>query len=111
MSLPFLPVAIMPDKASILLTTSNSIQITWDPLPSVTDNGKLFGYKICHKLSSSLLPCETAGYVSHRSTSYTVENLAPYTDYNVEISAGTIAGYGPPLVLREKTQQSRRLSD
>ena len=101
----------MPNKASIQLATSNSIQITWDPLPSETDNGKLFGYKICHKPSSSLVPCETAGYVGHDSTSYSVENLTPYTDYNVEISAGTIAGYGPPLLLYGKTKQTRMLSD
>lgn len=101
----------MPKKASIQRATSNSIQITWDPLPSGTDNGKLFGYKICHKLSSSLVPCETAGYVSHDSTSYTLDNLTPYTDYSIEISAGTIAGYGPPLLLYEKTKQSRMLSN
>ena len=72
-------------------------------------NGRLIGYKICYKLSSSFAPCENAAYVSHKINSYLIKDLKPFTEYNIEISAGTIAGYGPPITTKEKTQESSKL--
>ncbi|CAB3996428.1 receptor-type tyrosine- phosphatase S-like [Paramuricea clavata] len=98
--------AIKPTEASVIRKSSEWIKIEWTQLPSEVDNGKIFGYKICHKLSSSVR-CETAHYVGHDTTSYYIKDLIPYTDYNIEISGGTIAGYGPPILLPAKTRESR----
>ncbi len=102
-------VATKPTNASVRQKTATDIDIEWNPLSSEVNNGKIFGYKICHKLSSSVRPCETAGYTGFDRTSYIIKDLIPFTDYTIEISAGTIAGYGPPLVLLAKTSESRRL--
>ncbi|XP_028401484.1 phosphatidylinositol phosphatase PTPRQ-like [Dendronephthya gigantea] len=98
--------AIKPTKASVVNRNKDLIEIGWTPLPSVIASGKIFGYKVCHKLSSSLLPCETSSYVSHTASTYSIGHLTPYTDYSFEVSAGTIAGYGPPVVLHAKTLES-----
>ncbi|XP_028400896.1 protein sidekick-2-like [Dendronephthya gigantea] len=95
--------AIRP-TAAVLHKTAWSIQVSWQPLPSVVDNGMIFGYKICHKLSSS--DERRCAYVDHNATTYNVTELIPHTNYDIEISAGTVAGYGPPVLLRDQTNQS-----
>ena len=96
-----------PTRAIVLNASSNSITIQWNLLPSVVKNGKLFGYRLCYKQLISNIPCKTAGYVDYLTNSYTIYNLNPYTDYHLEVSAGTIAGYGPPFIFRSTTQESR----
>ena len=75
-------------------------------MPKVTQNGKIRGYKICHMESSSQLPCQSSAFVQYGITSYNIRKLKPDTQYTIEISAGTIAGYGPPFVLRTITNES-----
>lgn len=67
----------------------------------------IFGYKICHKLTSS--DERRCGYVDHNATTYNVTELNPYTHYDIEISVGTVAGYGPPVLLKDRTNQWGRL--
>jgi hypothetical protein len=97
-----------PAATSVLNKTAFSIQVSWTPLPSQVSNGKISGYKICHKLDASSKPCETTAYVGHDITSYTVKHLLPYTFYDFMISAGTVAGYGPSALLTARTMASGR---
>lgn len=92
--------------STVAYINSTSIHVVWNPLPKVTLNGKVFSYRICHKEWSSLLPCQDSAFVQDGITSYTITKLKPYTQYTIEISAGTIAGYGPPFVLRTRTNES-----
>ena len=100
-------VAVKPEIERFI-ASAEALRVFWHRLPSEVDNGKIFGYKICCKSSSSLTPCENAVYVSERATSATVRDLIPFTDYTVEISAGTVAGYGPPSLLEAKTGEASR---
>jgi hypothetical protein len=96
---------------SVLNTTAHSIQVSWTPLPSLVNNGRIFGYKICYKIASARWPCQRLGYVDHNATSYTVNELIPYTEYAIEISAGTIAGFGPSVLLTATTNESSTLTN
>lgn len=90
----------------MLNKTANSVHVTWTSLPAQVNNGKIFGYKVCRKLSSTRAPCFKVVYVDYRTTSYTLRELSPYTGYDIEVSAGTIAGYGAKAILSVVTEQS-----
>ena len=91
---------------SILYKTANSIHVSWTPSPSQVYNGRIIIYKICHKLASSRFPCEKIGFAAWNATSYVVQDLIPYTAYKFEISAGTVAGFGPPISLSATTNET-----
>ncbi|XP_028400962.1 protein sidekick-1-like [Dendronephthya gigantea] len=92
--------AVKP-TATVLHKTAWSIQVSWLPLPLEMDNGMSFGYKICHKLSSS--DERRCAYVGQNTTSYNITGLIPFTHYDIEISVGTVAGYGTPVLLWDET--------
>ena len=96
----------MPKAIYVLHKTAFSIQISWTPLPSPVSNGRILGYKVCHKLDMSSEPCETTAYVGHDTTSYTAKDLVPVTKYSFLVSAGTAAGYGPSTLLTATTNES-----
>ena len=100
--------ATKPMAPSVLHTTAYSIQVTWKPFPSPIKNGEIFGYKICYKPGQSTSSCEHLYYVDHNAASHTVKNLKPNTKYDIEISAGTMAGYGPLVLLSTKTKESSK---
>ena len=91
---------------TVAYINSTSVHVVWNPVPKVVSNGKIFSYRICHKEWSSLLPCQNSAFIQYGVKSYTITKLKPYTHYSIEISAGTIAGYGPPFVLRTRTMES-----
>ncbi|XP_068689584.1 protein sidekick-1-like isoform X2 [Montipora foliosa] len=105
-----------PDKAPTNLTvikvTADSIQISWQPVPRESLNGKLCGYKIRWKEEKAehytyqelRIKGPSAGrkkravdYLDHPPTNFTLRNLTVYTNYSVEIAAHTGAeeGLGP----------------
>ena len=54
------------------------------------------------------MPCNNAIYLSNRARNVYVKDLLPFTDYTVEISAGTLAGYGPPFIVHAKTREASK---
>ncbi|XP_068752680.1 phosphatidylinositol phosphatase PTPRQ-like [Montipora capricornis] len=107
-----------PDKAPTNLTvikvTADSIQISWQPVPRESLNGKLFGYKIRWKEEkaenytyqelhteikdpSARRKKRAVIYFDHLPTNFTLRNLTVYTNYLVAIAArtGALEGLGP----------------
>ena len=107
----FFPYAA-PDKAPRNLTdikvTADSIQISWQPVPQESLNGKLRGYMLRWKdvktenFSVELLITECSALSDEREshcfdqppTNFTLRNLTVYTNYSVAIAAYT-GGRGP----------------
>ena len=102
-------VAMKPSTISIVDKSAVSIEVSWAPLPSQVNNGRIHGYRVCHKLASSDLPSEKSCFVSRNATSYLVQDLTPYTQYDIEISARTMAGYGPAATLSARTNESSKV--
>ena len=105
-----------PDKAPTNLTvikvTADSIQISWQPVPRESLNGKLFGYKIRWKEEkaenytyqelrikdpSARRKKRAVNYFDHPPNNFTLRNLTAYTNYSVAIAAatGALEGLGP----------------
>ncbi|XP_068752747.1 uncharacterized protein [Montipora capricornis] len=105
-----------PDKAPTNLTvikvTADSIQISWQPVPRESLNGKLFGYKIRWKEEkaenytyqelrikdpSARRKKRAVNYFDYPPTNFTLRNLTAYTNYSVAIAAatGALEGLGP----------------
>lgn len=77
-------------------STSTSLSVEWEkPQPT---NGPILGYSLqWGKLGKYMLSNETT------SSKFKIIQLHPYTNYSIQISARTVAGYGSwtePLVTR-----------
>ncbi|XP_068751750.1 protein sidekick-1-like [Montipora capricornis] len=105
-----------PDKAPTNLTvikvTADSIQISWQPVPQESLNGKLRGYmlrwkdvkaesytyqELLIKGPSARRKKRAVDYLDPPPTNFTLRDLTVYTNYSVEIAAHTGAeeGLGP----------------
>ena len=109
-----------PDEAPTNLTdikvTADSIQISWQPVPQESLNGKLCAYEICWKEEKAEnyscqqlaikdpIACRAVindhaptDFILRNLTNFTLRNLTVYTNYSVEIAAHTGAkeGLGP----------------
>ena len=86
--------------------SSASVTLSWQPPSLEQRNGIIENYKICiRKFSPSPGLCEMMVWAGN-DTKSTVTNLKPYTTYNFRISAATVAGVGPSVLLVNKTSQA-----
>ncbi|XP_078414728.1 protein sidekick-1 isoform X2 [Cetorhinus maximus] len=84
-----------PQNVQVHPLTATQLEVTWDPPPTESQNGKIQGYKIhyselqnqneTHKLKILFLPENTIR----------LKNLTSYTMYMVSVSAFNAAGDGP----------------
>ena len=88
----FFPLALLPDQPTNLTVTnitSRSAEVSWiDPVN--TGNGGLSRFWIKLKKDNSLIGNITKGKVNK----YTLNNLSPYTTYEVFLAVGNKDGFG-----------------
>ena len=82
-------------------SSSTSILVTWNEVPTVEQNGIITGYNITYKsqTENDNGSVQVNGYV--RQTEST--NLKVYVNYNITVFASTVKGDGPasdPIVVR-----------
>ena len=105
----FHSIALPPDKPTNLTVTnitSTSAQITWkhpqnkggyeNKPPAV-----LTGYRIELKKDNSLIRNITTG----NATTYKLDNLTPYTKYELSLVTGNIFGFGDESIVLFKTSE------
>ena len=94
-TLNFFPLALLPDQPTNLTVTnikSRSAEISWiDPVN--TGNGDLTRFWIKLKKDNSLIQNITTDKVNK----YTLNNLTPYTTYEIYVAVGNIHGFGEEI--------------
>ena len=89
-----------PPQDFIIAVTSHSINLTWSsPLP-LQRNGVITSYLInCSSGDSIINTTRTS------STSLTITGLEPFTNYTCSVSASTVVGDGPAVIIQTMTAE------
>ena len=94
-ALNFFSLALLPDQPTNLTVTkikSRSAEISWiDPVN--TGNGSLTRFWIKLKKDNSLIQNIT----TYKVNKYTLNNLTPYTTYEISLGVGNIHGFGEEI--------------
>ena len=90
-----------PIDARTIGLSSDRLTLSWLPPDPELRNGIIIKYFICLRVvSTSPGPClremtHVLGRQVDPITKFTVSELKPYTKYGLNISAGTVVGFGP----------------
>ena len=96
-----------PQNISVVMRGDHTIALQWSPPPETTRNGNLTSYTVYCKAASFEDVEAQSLLVPATSLNSTFDNLNPYTEYAVWISASTEAGEGPKSkVFRVTTDES-----
>ena len=91
--MPFLLLSAVPgvpQSVSVISPSSTSLRVTWHhPLPPYR-NGVITGYTVLRQAGNEM---NTTELVSN-DTSQLLEDLVPFTEYNVSVAGNTSAGQG-----------------
>lgn len=79
--------------------------VTWSPPEKELQNGIILSYKVCVRNFRTKDKCEDI-FSTEDQRRYTETNLIPYTVYDVIISAATSVGYGPSVMVSNRTSQA-----
>lgn len=82
------------------------LQIFWQPPVAKKQNGDIIGYRLCIKEKSFNSPCRKYVTLPETQTMHTVDNLKPYTVYDIHVEAKTAIGYGPAHYLDYRTGEA-----
>ena len=74
-----------------LSTTSTSITVSWQPLPSCDQNGVITNYTIAYRMEGGT---DSEIVVDAANRMHVVESLTPYTNYSIKMAASTSVGRG-----------------
>ena len=77
-----------PESLSVVYITSTTVTLTWDPPPHDSHNGVIREYTVRITGSDNQL------LYNATKNSITIPELLPYTDYEISVSAYTVAN-GP----------------
>lgn len=83
-----------PRNLQVSAVTENSIQITWDEIECLEQNGLSIAYRIRLNGGDSF---------ERQDTQFTLINLSPQTAYTIEVSGFNAAGTGPPISIVGQT--------
>ena len=92
-----------PDNVTITQTTCNSVTVNWTP-PTDNGNAEITQYRVLVYKNTdhpAALITDKTQMISHRVTS-----LDPDTNYNVEVMAGNVGGFGNGTSTNFTTEQT-----
>ena len=94
-----------PVEISITFFNDSSMTVTWKRPNENEIHGILSWYKIeiYEQRENGYLNMVSNRTVASAVLSCTVGNLKEKTEYIIEVKAGTVAGFGPPAVVHQKT--------
>ena len=84
-----------PDNVEVTVMSSTSINVTWDEVPSIDQNGLIVEYEVQN------IPQETFGGVievemfNTTDLFYVLDDLEEFVSYTISVRAYTIVGPGP----------------
>lgn len=84
-----------PDNVEAMVTSPRSINVTWEEVPLIDQNGDIARYEVRYR------PLETFGdairvqFVNTSNLSYELVNLEEFVSYNISVRAYTSVGPGP----------------
>lgn len=83
------------------------LQVFWRPPEAKKQNGVIIGYRLCIKEKRSRAPCSNYVTLPEKEMNmYSVDELKPYTLYNLHVKAKTALGYGPAQYLDHRTGEA-----
>ena len=84
-----------PDNVVATVVSSTEIMVTWDIVPEIDQNGVITMYEVLY------VPLETfdgaigSNMMLVEETSFLIQDLQEYVDYNISVRAYTEIGEGP----------------
>uniref|UniRef100_A0A3P8ZZ50 Fibronectin type-III domain-containing protein n=1 Tax=Esox lucius TaxID=8010 RepID=A0A3P8ZZ50_ESOLU len=81
-----------PENVTVHSTTTSAV-LHWNHIPLSHRQGFLTYYKICYRRTQNGKECHN---ISASETEYSIQNLTPQSTYEIQLSGGTVAGFGPP---------------
>jgi hypothetical protein len=84
-----------PVNIVITSISSTSIQVSWDPVPEIHQNGIITGYDVTYNQSTFLEPFPLVMSVRADGDSVTLTRLEEYVVYSIRVRAYTSIGAGP----------------
>lgn len=98
-----------PNTVQLNPQSAYSISVNWTLPPLVDRNGPITGYVVRHWQADEG-PASRRDRTVGSVLSFNVENLQPYTDYNVQVAAVNVNGTGPFSTFQEAKTFSARKS-
>ena len=95
-----------PLNLMVTASGSRALQLSWDPPEEDKQNGEITGYQVEWSIATS----SNVEIVSGGITSFTVENLTPFTTYNCSVSSSNVAGNGPKAYMTGTTAEEGKQS-
>ena len=92
-----------PTNLRVIFVNATSMVVAWSPPELKLQNGIIQNYKICFL---SLKTTEQCKELMGRQKNCTLSNLMPFTAYDVIVNAATHMGYGPSLMITNRTSQA-----
>ncbi|XP_028413458.1 titin-like isoform X2 [Dendronephthya gigantea] len=99
-----------PTNVKIISVSSSQLNITWQP--PADPNGVITGYYITWRMikndlnqSVSVLT-RISSALSAKTRMHSIQNLEPYSVYNLSLNAQTRIGNGPQVFVKSRTKQS-----
>ncbi|XP_019904345.2 interleukin-12 receptor subunit beta-1 isoform X2 [Esox lucius] len=94
-----------PENVTVHSTTTSAV-LHWNHIPLSHRQGFLTYYKICYRRTqngkgNAKTECHN---ISASETEYSIQNLTPQSTYEIQLSGGTVAGFGPPETINVMTQ-------
>lgn len=90
--------SVAPENVTALSTTSTSIYLTWDAVPSSQRSGKILGYKVSFTLQSKIDERKLTEEVSVTMAYVNLTGLRKNRKFNITVSAFNECGDGPRSV-------------
>ena len=101
--------SIAPENVAALSTTSTSIFLTWNAVPSNQRNGNILGYKVNFTLQSKFDDRKSTEEVSVAMAYVNLTGLRKSRKYSITVSAFNECGDGPRSVnLSVKTDEDSK---
>ncbi|XP_078728944.1 protein sidekick-2 [Lampetra fluviatilis] len=95
LTLPEEPPGAPPQNVIASGRTNQSIMIQWQPPPESQHNGALRGYVIRYRLAGLPADYQTRNITGAEVTTFLLEELIVWTNYELEVAAFNAAGLGP----------------
>lgn len=92
-----------PRNLRVIFVNSTSLIAAWSPPELILQNGIIQSYNVC--VRSFAVTCGNVVQPGSQS-SYIASGLKPFTTYDVIVSAATSVGYGPSVIVINKTLEA-----
>lgn len=94
-----------PYDLRVIFVNASSLTVSWSPPELILQNGVIRNYNVCVRIFAITSRCGDV-VLPGSQTNYIASGLAPFTVYDVIVSAATSVGYGPSMLVTTKTSEA-----